>query len=64
MVRVSTSVEAPVTCTCSARAPTPSMGLITGLLFTCRTMPVWVNVLKPCSVASSRYGPSGRFGNE
>ena len=54
MVRVSTSAAVPVTCTCSDRAPTPSTGLTTGLLFTCSTMPAWVNVLKPCSVASSR----------
>jgi hypothetical protein len=52
--RVSTSGAEPVTCTSSATALMPITGLTTGLAFTCRTMPFWANVAKPCSIASRR----------
>ena len=61
--RVSTSGASPVTCTSSAIALTPMVGFTTGLPFTCSTMPLCAKVANPWSSASSRYGPSGRFGN-
>ena len=36
---------------------------MTGLPFTCKTIPVCTNVRKPVSAASNRYGPSARFDN-
>jgi hypothetical protein len=34
---------------------------MTGLLLTCRTIPVCTDVRKPCKVASRLYGPSGKL---
>ena len=62
-VRVSTSGVDPPTCTSSAMSPSDNTGSMTGVLFTCRTMPVRATVRKPFSAASSRYEPSGRFGS-
>src|SRR5512138_116816 len=57
----STSGAAPSTVTDSASVPTPSTGLITSAAPTCITIPVCTYVRKPCSIASMRYGPTGRF---
>ena len=40
-----------------------SAGSTTRLALTCSVMPDCTNVWKPWSVASRRYGPTGRFGN-
>ncbi len=60
---VSTSGAAASTVTVSASSPSPSVTLIAGVAPTWRTMPVCAKVRNPASIASSRYGPSGRFGS-
>jgi hypothetical protein len=60
-LRVSTSGAAAWTATVSEIWPSESVTLISGLALTVRTMPVCWNDRKPESMASSRYGPTGRL---
>src|SRR6185295_8727933 len=62
VVCVSTMVVAASTTTCSVTDPTLRTASMAGFVFTCKTMPVCTNVLKPCLLISSLYGPIGRLG--
>ena len=60
-LRVSTSAALPWTVTVSSSWPSSSATASVGFAPTCSTIPVCTYVRNPPSVASNRYGPTGRF---
>src|SRR4051812_33112235 len=49
------------TWTCSDTAPTSRVTLMVGLVPTCKVMPLCTKGRNPCSIASRRYGPTGKL---